>query len=54
MSRRLMALSWLSAFVVAGLLGHITAQKLHAVPVYSYCPTLSNTNCPRGIVNSCG
>lgn len=47
MSRRLMALSWLSVFVVAGLLGHLTAQKLHATPSYGSCPHLYNgTNCP--------
>jgi hypothetical protein len=45
MSRRLMALSWLSVFIVAGLLGHLTAQKLHAIPTYSYCPILS-VSCP--------
>ncbi|HTU92742.1 MAG TPA: hypothetical protein VMF69_21860 [Gemmataceae bacterium] len=46
MSRRLMALSWLSVFAVAGLLGHLTAQKLHALPIPSACPELLNTNCP--------
>ncbi|SRR5579885_631537 len=46
MSRRLMALSWLSAVVVAGLLGHLMAQKLHAIPQNGYCPILSNTDCP--------
>lgn len=46
MSRRLMALSWLSVLVMAGLLGHLTAQKLHAIPLYGYCPTTTNTPCP--------
>ncbi len=48
MSRRFMALSWLSVFVASGLMGHFTAQKLHAIPTYGNCPILStNTNCPN-------
>lgn len=50
MSRRLMALSWLSVFVVAGLIGHLTAQKLHADPFCGpncICPLLPNSACPQ-------
>ncbi len=50
MSRRLITLSWLSVFVVAGVLGHLTAQKLHAEPECGpncICPLLPNSNCPQ-------
>lgn len=48
MSGRLMALSWLSVFVVAGLIGHLTAHKLHAEPIQgpAICPPVGNSNCP--------
>lgn len=46
MSRRLMTLSWLFVLVVAGILGNLTAQKLHAQGAGYYCPVLNNSSCP--------
>jgi hypothetical protein len=46
MSQRLMALGWLFVFVLAGLIGHLTAQKLHAIPTYEMCGITPNASCP--------
>lgn len=54
MSRRLMALTWLFVFVMAGLLGHLTAQKLHAIPDNSICPLLNTAICPTCINGAIG